>query len=189
MIKCDYCGLDALPVTGRRIYPHRPDLFEKRFWICDPCDARVGCHSHTDKPLGRLAKADLRKEKSAVHNAFDPLWREWKTTSGFELSRHDAYRWLAHEMKIPKDECHMGMFSLNRCTAALEAIKRIKEHIDNSLGPPCPNCKSIEHSGVWDCLKCGRPQCEDCSCNNMHYACEAAHTGGIYIGDKGGLEL
>lgn len=44
MVKCDYCGNDAMLVSGRAIYPHRPDLFRLNFWQCAPCDAYVGCH-------------------------------------------------------------------------------------------------------------------------------------------------
>lgn len=44
MVICDYCGNKAAQVTGRKIYPHRPDLFSLRFWHCEPCKAWVGCH-------------------------------------------------------------------------------------------------------------------------------------------------
>lgn len=49
---CPYCQRPSLLVTGKTIYPHRPDLVAKRFWQCAPCDAYVGCHP----PAGRNGK-------------------------------------------------------------------------------------------------------------------------------------
>jgi zinc-finger-containing domain len=182
--KCPYCGKAAKFVKGDKVYPHRPDLAHKGFWCCEPCDARVGCHPSTNTPLGDLASGELRQARSRVHAAFDPLWR-----GGHDMRRSDAYRWLALEMDLKKDECHVGMFDLERCAAALEAIERINEHIENSLGPPCPNCRSIEHCGITRCLACHKPLCEDCSVDNMHFTCEAEARGGLYMGTVGELEV
>lgn len=55
MTTCAYCGKPAALVTGRKIYPHRQDLWDKKIWECAPCEALVGCHPGTIKPLGRLA--------------------------------------------------------------------------------------------------------------------------------------
>ena len=176
-LKCPYCNRDAELVTGAVIYPHRPDLAHKKIFRCEPCDARVGCHAKSGEPLGRLANAELRKAKMETHEVFDKLWKKehWGIHCR-SLTRGEAYRWLRLELNMTRDECHIGMFSVEKCQAAQEAVARINEHMENSLGPPCPNCKSIEHCGVYDCHKCGKTQCEDCSCNNMHFACEAVHT-------------
>ena len=72
---CPYCNEDAVLTTGTVLYPHRPDLATKHFWMCWKDKAWVGCHPHSDAPLGRLANADLRRAKMAAHAAFDPLWR------------------------------------------------------------------------------------------------------------------
>jgi hypothetical protein len=117
-VKCDYCGNDAKLVTGEVIYPHRPDLCNRRFWRCAPCDAYVGTHANSPKaaPLGRLANAELRALKQRVHAVFDPLWLR----SG--SSRTEAYRWLAQALNIPESECHIGMFDPQRCRDALAAL-------------------------------------------------------------------
>jgi hypothetical protein len=73
--KCPYCGKWSEKVSGKVIYSHRPDLYAKVFYRCAPCDAYVGCHPHSERPLGRLADAELRSMKSAAHAAFDPIWR------------------------------------------------------------------------------------------------------------------
>lgn len=109
VITCDYCGKIVNLVTGREIYPHRPDLYAKRFYRCEPCDAYVGCHPGTQTPLGRLANAELREAKKAAHAAFDPFWK-----SG-ELKRGKAYGWLAKQLRIEQSACHIGMFDVPMC--------------------------------------------------------------------------
>lgn len=108
---CPYCGRQAELVTGATIHPHRPDLHAKYFWLCSPCSAWVGTHrgGRNHQPLGRLANADLRFAKQAAHAAFDPLWRRCG------MRRGGAYKWLADQLGIPADKCHIGMFDVSTC--------------------------------------------------------------------------
>ncbi len=107
---CDYCGKDAVLVSGKEVYPHRPDLYGLQFWKCAPCAAWVGCHKRSKAvPLGRLANAELRKAKSAAHAVFDPIWK-----SG-DKSRKGAYEWLSKRLNVPFKDCHIGMFSVEQC--------------------------------------------------------------------------
>lgn len=107
---CDYCGKDAVLVSGKELYPHRPDLYGIQIWKCSPCQAWVGCHKRSNAvPLGRLANAELRKAKSAAHAAFDPIWK-----SG-SLSRMGAYKWLSKSLNVPFKKCHIGMFNIEQC--------------------------------------------------------------------------
>ena len=108
-MNCDYCDSVAKLVIGKEIYPHRRDLHNKRFWQCKPCNAYVGCHPNTDKPLGRLANAELRQVKINAHSVFDTIWK-----SG-EMSRTKAYKWLADKLNIKDSECHIGMFDIEKC--------------------------------------------------------------------------
>ena len=118
--KCDYCGNDAKLVTGDIIYPHRQDLHAKHFWNCTPCKAFVGCHPNTDKPLGRLANAELRRAKMAAHAAFDPRWREG------QIKRASAYKWLAESLGIARKDCHIGMFDVDMCKRVVDVCHTIK---------------------------------------------------------------
>lgn len=111
---CDYCNNEAQLVDGESIYPHRPDLYQLRFYSCVPCNAWVGCHKGTTKPLGRLANAELRQAKIAAHAAFDPLWRS------SSQSREGAYKWLAKQLGIPRADCHIGMFNVETCRRVVE---------------------------------------------------------------------
>ena len=114
---CDYCGMRAVLVTGREIYPRRPDLWKKQFWRCGPCGAHVGCHPNTESPMGRLANAELRSWKVRVHSLFDPLWQ------GGSMTRPEAYRWLAEVLGITTAECHVGMFDVARCKLAVAILQ------------------------------------------------------------------
>lgn len=100
---CPYCGADAVPTTGRHVYPKRPDLASLRFIACTKCDARVGCHRCSGLPLGRLANADLRALRARCHNAFDKIWQlappRWRADV-----RRGAYVWLA---------CELGLYPLH----------------------------------------------------------------------------
>jgi len=113
-IICPYCEKPAELVTGETVYPHRTDLYWKKFYVCTPCDARVGCHIKTDKPLGRLANAELRAAKMKAHKLFDPMWRRGGMT------RNEAYAWLSKRLEIDPYDCHIGMFGLELCKKVAE---------------------------------------------------------------------
>jgi hypothetical protein len=120
-VLCDYCAQPARLVMGDAIYPGRPDLHAKSFWQCQPCAAYVGCHPGTQNPLGRLANAELRKAKMAAHTALDPIWR-----SG-SMKRKDAYGWLAQQLGIKRNDCHIGMFDVDQCKRVVAACEQRKE--------------------------------------------------------------
>ena len=121
---CPYCGTASEHVGGDVVYPHKPELADKKFWLCKPCDAYVGCHPGTPEPLGRLANAELRRAKMEAHTAFDKLWKGDQA----QMRRADAYRWLAAELGIGVDDCHIGMFDLDACKKVIEvATQRLRE--------------------------------------------------------------
>ena len=116
-VKCGYCHRDAKRVGAEKIYPHRPDLRGKWFWECEPCGAYVGCHPATTNPLGRLANAELRKAKQSVHRVLDPLWKSGK------MKRSAAYAMLAKGLNISPQNCHVGMFDVHTCQAAVAVLR------------------------------------------------------------------
>lgn len=112
--ECPYCSNDSELVDGLAIYPHRKDLAHKKFYLCRPCKAYVGCHPNTIEPLGRLANAELRDAKMRAHAVFDPYWMS-RT-----MARVHAYRLLAKNLRISTDACHIGMFDLATCNKVVE---------------------------------------------------------------------
>jgi len=121
-IVCPYCSRAACLVDGVMIYPHRSDLHDKKFYLCPPCDAYVGCHPGTTRPLGRLANTELRAAKIEAHAAFDPLWREVDSRK-----RSEAHRWLADRLGIPWKECHVGEFDVETCKRVVKICNEAKE--------------------------------------------------------------
>lgn len=109
-VLCPYCGNKAELADTAEVYRGRS---YGMMYICRPCQAWVGCHKGTNKPLGRLANEQLRHFKQKAHAAFDPLWQRGSRRR-FE-SRSAAYEWLAGKMRLSRDECHIGMFDVDDC--------------------------------------------------------------------------
>lgn len=122
-VRCSYCGKSAKLVRGAELYPNLPALEKKWFYRCIPCNAHVGCHAygHGQRPLGRLANAKLRKAKMQAHAAFDPIWQSWVDDGIPKFkARNAAYKWLAEQLKIPRDLCHIGLMSIHQCGQVVE---------------------------------------------------------------------
>lgn len=110
-IQCDYCGTLTMFVDSKVIYGKSYGMI----YLCPNCGAYVGVHKGTDKPLGRLANAELRKWKNAAHRAFDPLWQR----GPFLGRRNASYGWLAKQMQLPVEKTHIGMFDIENCRKAI----------------------------------------------------------------------
>jgi len=85
-ITCPYCKAKAQLASAATVY--RGGLADKKVWVCSnfpSCDAFVGVHEATDKPLGSLANKALRALRKTCHAKLDPLWR-----SG-EFARKELY--------------------------------------------------------------------------------------------------
>lgn len=111
-VYCDYCG-------GRAEYADSSIIYGKSYgmiYLCRKCNAYVGVHKGTDRPLGRLANAELRHWKKAAHNAFDPLWKYGK----FRGYRTTAYRWLSKCLGLPVEKTHIGMFDIDLCKRVIQ---------------------------------------------------------------------
>ncbi len=64
----------------------------------------VGFHRRPAEPGSPLARARVE-----AHGAFDTLWQ-----NDF-MTRSEAYQWLADELGIPKEDCHMLFFDETTC--------------------------------------------------------------------------
>lgn len=72
----------------------------------------VGFHRQRAEPGSPLAKARMR-----AHDAFDALWK------GGTMSRSEAYRWLAGELGVRNEDCHMVLFDEATC----ERVRALSE--------------------------------------------------------------
>lgn len=121
LLLCPYCGKEPEVVKGNEVYPGR--LAVKDFWFyeCLPCDAHVGCHIGSLRPLGTLANFELRKARNEAHKEFDVIWHTNRMT------RTLAYGWLSRQMNIDYKLCHIGMFDVAQCKQAVEIVQAYKE--------------------------------------------------------------
>lgn len=111
-VDCPYCQKPAEFLSCSAEIYHGRDFGP--VYVCRPCDARVGCHKGTAKPLGRLANAELRRWKERAHNALDSLWKHGG------VSRREAYKLLSEWLEIDKNDCHIGMFDIPMCKRVVE---------------------------------------------------------------------
>ena len=108
-VKCSYCGNKAEYVNRKEIY----NIASKHIgmvWVCRLCKAWVGCHKGTNRPLGTLAKYDLRRWREKAHDALDKKWNK-----GNNRSRNQTYKRLAKHLGIKKKDCHIGKFDIETC--------------------------------------------------------------------------
>jgi Mg2+ and Co2+ transporter CorA len=52
-----------------------------------------------------------------AHAHFDPMWKD------ISLPRKEAYKWLAKELEIPLNECHIGVFDVDTCKRTVRLME------------------------------------------------------------------
>ncbi len=112
---CPYCMNQTQYVDSSVVYGRSYGMI----YLCKPCDAYVGVHKGTNEALGRLADKDLRFWKKEAHKYFDALWRRKKSKG----ARSRGYAWLAKQLKISPELCHIGMFDIKTCQEAVNLCK------------------------------------------------------------------
>lgn len=85
-------------------------------WWCRGCDARVGCHQNSRRPLGTMANKVLRDKRMEVHALIDPLWQ-----SG-NYSRQYVYRQLSDAFGY---QVHVGSADEQECDQIIKTAKLI----------------------------------------------------------------
>lgn len=125
-ILCPYCKVFANLLTGDKVYNNCNANYKNYyFWVCPFCNARVGCHRPNRKlghdgtePLGTLANAQLRFERSRAHKVLDTLWES-------DHERTLIYKTLALRMSIGQENCHIALFNSEQCKIALTILNSL----------------------------------------------------------------
>lgn len=122
---CCECNAVAVLTTSQRIYPRRPDLWNRSMWLCE-CGSYTGCHAGTEQPLGRPAGPETRKARTAAHAAFDPLWQAKMRIANCSKSkaRRAGYLWLAGELDLDPEDCHIAAMTRAYALRVVEVCKR-----------------------------------------------------------------
>ena len=115
---CRYCGGRIRLVPAESIYGEaaatRLGLMGQQIYQCQNCNARVGCHKGTDRPLGNVANEALRLKRIETHRVFDAFWKAQ------HMTRTGAYRWLSQQMHIPAKQAHIGGFEMDQCQTVID---------------------------------------------------------------------
>ena len=118
---CRYCGGVIKLIPAKMVYgesTRRLGMEGEYLYQCQNCNARVGCHKGTTRPLGNVANEVLRLKRMEAHRVFDALW-----TSG-RMTRTGAYRWLAGELHLRPDRAHIGGFEMDQCQKVIELCEK-----------------------------------------------------------------
>lgn len=120
---CRYCGGKIELADAREIYGdavERLALENEKIYLCRTCNARVGCHRSTVRPLGNVANEVLRLKRRETHEIFDAFWRRKR------LTRTRAYQWLAGELGLPEKKTHIGSFEMDDCQRVIELCSQFE---------------------------------------------------------------
>lgn len=125
-IYCVACAgiVDARLTNGAEIYPHRKDLADLPFWICDMCSNYVGCHHKSNNPTqpkGDIPTPEVRKYRTTLHRLIDPLWQSNKIKRKHLYARmSEALGYTYHTASIRDEEGFK---------AAYEVAKKIRDSL------------------------------------------------------------
>lgn len=122
---CRYCGGTVRLVPANMVYgaaaAKRLKLEKEMFYQCQSCNARVGCHRGSKRPLGNLANEVLRLKRMETHQVYDAFWK----SKG--MTRTQAYKWLAERMQIPEQQAHIGSFEMDQCQRVIDLCREYED--------------------------------------------------------------
>lgn len=106
--------------TRRFLYPNGQP---RKFWGCTRyplCKVVHGAHPD-GRPLGTPTDKEGKQARIAAHDEFDAMIRErnWGRTG--------AYIWLARQMGLQKEDCHIGAFDKEQCMRVVEIVKAARK--------------------------------------------------------------
>ena len=114
-MKCPYCNNEAQWTENKEIYGKNYGR-SYMVYLCKPCDAYVGCHNNTRKPLGTMANKETRLWRNKAHVVFDPMWKMGV------LSRDEAYKRLSKKMG---KETHIAESDVETCKKIVEICQSV----------------------------------------------------------------
>ncbi len=114
---CPYCNKEAEWTENKAIYGKN---YGKSYmcYYCKPCDAYVGCHENSRRPLGIMANRELREYRKRVHSLIDPLWKSK------EMSRGRVYSILTEFLGY---QYHTGESDLETCKKIIAFLLDFKK--------------------------------------------------------------
>lgn len=117
-MNCPYCNKKAIWCENKEIYGRN---YGKSYmcYYCKDCDAYVGCHNNTKKPLGRMANKELRELRKESKN----LWIN-KIVGGNYRNRKLRSRGYKYLRNLLNKEFHFGDSTIEECTLIINKLKK-----------------------------------------------------------------
>ena len=113
-LECPECGA---PMVLRETKKYRyNDGTPRKFYGCcrfPACDGVHGAHQ-SGEPYGIPANKETKRARMKAHDSFDALWKHG------DMTRKQAYMFLATEMGIAFDDCHIGRFDKDQCKQVVD---------------------------------------------------------------------
>jgi len=119
-VACDE-GVKPRITDGKEVYPHRPDLYEKKFVVCDTCKNYKAFNGNKKPTL--IPTPELRKARREIHAILDPLWQSKK------IKRGQAYAYISHRIGYPYH--NESLKNIDEANKALEIVTTLKVKLDN----------------------------------------------------------
>mgnify|MGYP002439852478 CR=1 FL=1 len=107
---CPSCGILAKFVSDKVFYGRD---FGGHVYYCPKCNSRVGAYEGTPIPMGTMADQETLRLRKKCHEVFDRKWQNG------QMTRDEAYVWLADVMKLQPYEAHIGKFGKRQCSKLL----------------------------------------------------------------------
>lgn len=127
--ECPHCASGGHVILTRNSVKYGREYGDWSWcYFCIDCRAYVGCHEFTHIPLGTLATQPVLDARKAAHAAFDPLWKIGR------FKRAEAYAWLAKQLGIDREDCHISWFDVDMCNKVVAATKNYyKEPVEEPV--------------------------------------------------------
>ena len=101
--RCPYCHKSHIKLMTQ-IEFWKKDFDGGKLYVCQNCEARVGCHKGTDMPMGPLSDEECRQLRMEIHKIIDSKWST-------KEQRQKVYEELAIKYGKP---FHIGWLDKNR---------------------------------------------------------------------------
>ena len=126
---CPYCGRRSVLRPAEYVYGANTINISDQLYVCagyPGCNAYVGVHEGTTKPMGSLANPELRNKRIRAHRAINHIIEK-----GY-MSKDDIYALLSLRLNVPRKETHIGRFSDYLCEQTILECEKVLKDCDRA---------------------------------------------------------
>lgn len=100
---CCECGkeIEADIVGGDIVYPHRQDLYSKKFYLCPHCHNYAGVYQE-EKPV--IPTKYIRNCRYTAHRALDKIWHSKKLKKKYYAYMNKQFKKVFHWGEMRSEE-------------------------------------------------------------------------------------